>query len=69
MIGRGEIACERACRHGELLDAPFDEIAGRRRLGENDEVGLGIELCGLRDDAADPGDVLRVFTLGGTELR
>src|SRR2546422_9730059 len=48
----------------ELLHSPFDEIARGRRLGKDDEGGLGIELCRLRDDRADPTDVLGIFPFG-----
>src|SRR5207249_4372370 len=65
----GEIARERAGGDRELLHAPFDEITRGGGLRKNDELGLGIELRGLRDDGTNPGDILRVLALGGSKLR
>ena len=69
LIRRGEITRERSRRDRQLLHSAFDEVAGGRRFGEDDEVRLGIELGGLRDDGADAGDILRVLALGWAELR
>jgi len=52
----------------QLFDAPFDEVARRRRLGKDDEVGLGIELSSLRDDAADACDIRVILPLAGRKL-
>src|SRR5437899_4829721 len=68
LTGRGEIARQRAGGDRELLDSAFDEIARRRRVGKDDEVGLGIELPRLRDDGADSRDVVGVLTFGRSEL-
>ena len=58
VVRRGEILREGAGSDGKLLDAALDEIPRRRRLGKHDEIGLRIELRGLLNDRADPGDVL-----------
>src|SRR3954467_4205047 len=68
VVGRSEVAGERARSYGELLDPAFDEVSRCRRFGKDDEFWLGIELGGLRDDGADAGDVRRVLTFGGAEL-
>src|SRR6266498_4501995 len=43
LVTGGEIARQRAGGDRELLDASLDEVARRRGLGKDDEVGLGIE--------------------------
>src|SRR5438270_3512686 len=69
LIRRGETTRERSRRDGKLLHSAFDEVARGRRFGEHDEIGLGIEPGGLRDDGADAGHILRVLALGRAELR
>src|SRR2546426_10127819 len=68
LVGGGEITRQRPGGDRQLLDAPFDEVTRRRRLGEDDEVGLGIELSGLRDDGADARDIRVVLPFGRPEL-
>src|SRR6266498_4726623 len=68
LVTGGEIARQRAGGDRELLDASLDEVARRRGLGKDDEVGLGIELHGLRDDGTDPRDIRVVLPFGWSEL-
>ena len=68
LVGCGQIARERAGSDRELLHAAFDEIPRGGRLGEDDELRLGIEQRSLRDNGTDPRDVFCVLALARAKL-
>src|SRR6185503_12927383 len=68
LVRGGEIAHQCARGDRELLHAAFDEVAGGRGLGKDDQVRLRIELRRLAHDRADARDVVGVLAFGWPEL-
>jgi hypothetical protein len=63
-----QIIGQRASAHGEVANAPLDEVARQRGFREMDEVGARLERIDLREDAAKSLQVRRILAFARLEL-